>query len=149
MNLERPPTWRDRTVSTFKLEQIDLFWEEIVALLESVPGFAEFYDPAWVYQNLQEGQVQLWALIERDTVEGVALTQIKVLPRAKTFNVLAAAGQFLPLLDQMEATFEWLARDSGCTHFQAQVRPGLDRKFRSRIDRRSVLLTRRLTQGVQ
>lgn len=138
-----------KKVGTFDRNQIDFYWKDIVPLLENVVGFSEFYTIASVYELLQSGDWQLWALSD-SMIQGVVITTIRVFPKVKVFQILVAAGNFLQFFDEIEAMFEWLARDSGCTFIQGQVRSGVARKLkRSRGDLRQVIITRRVVEGTQ
>jgi hypothetical protein len=127
-------------------ERLDLYWENIVPLLESIPMFAELFSPDWVYMQAKMGHLQLWALADTE-VRAIVVTRISIFPRAKVFEIMGIAGSkaysFVP---EMEAMFEWLARDAGCTYFIATTREGVLRKLRQLpgIQRAGIVLMKKI-----
>jgi hypothetical protein len=142
-------SWADameaqRQLYTLDNDRIAFYWEEIKRLLEEVPGFYDLYSPEWVLSQAKMGHLQIWAL-SNGKIEAIIITQICVYPRAKVFEILAAAGTgTLKYFDEAEATFEWLARDSGCEFVRTVVRPGLAHKLGRRGVSQGVLLSRRV-----
>lgn len=135
-----------RRVYALDSERIDLYWENIVPLLESIPIFADLFSPEWVYSQAKMGQLQLWALADSE-IRAIVVTRISDFPRAKVFEIMGVAGSkaysFVP---DMEAMFEWLARDAGCTYFVATTREGVVRKLKQipGIERAGVVLMKKI-----
>lgn len=136
-----------RPIYLLDSDRIDFYWPKIVPLLEIIPIFCELYDPASVYSEAKMGHLQIWAL--RDTaIRAIVLTRINIYPRAKVFEIIGAAGtgafKFVP---DMEAMFEWIAREQNCTFFRSTVRPGIERKLKSvdGVTRMGMVLMKRIT----
>lgn len=120
-----------RPVYALDPERIDLYWENIVPLLESIPIFADLFSPDWVYSEAKMGHLQLWALADTE-IRAIVVTRISLFPRAKVFEIMGVAGtRAYKFISEMEAMFEWLARDADCTYFIATTREGVLRKLRS------------------
>lgn len=139
MNLEA-----NRKIYSLDEDRIDFYWKDIEKLLETVPGYYDFYTPDWTYMQAKMGHLQIWALGD-GRIESIVVTQIQVFPKTKVFTILAAGGVgMLKYFDEAEAIFEWLAADSGCEFIRAVCRPGLARKLRGRGVVEGVLMTRRI-----
>lgn len=135
----------EKKVYLLDSDRLDHYWPEIEGLLASVPGFYDLYTPQWVYGQAKMGAYQIWALSD-GAIRGIMITQIAVFPKAKVFDVLAAAGsRMLEFFDEADSTFEWIARDSECEFMRATFRPGLARKMKPRGDTIGVVMTRRLS----
>jgi len=135
-----------RRVFLIEPDKLDLVWEQVVPLLESIPVYADLYSPEWTLEQAKMGHLQIWALADAK-LRAIVVTTISLYPRAKVFEILGMAGQkaygFVP---ELEAMFEWLARDAGCTYFRATVREGVVRKLRDvpGVERMGVVLMKKI-----
>lgn len=133
-----------RKLYTLDDDRIDRYWEEIEKLLGEVPMFYDLYDPQWVYCQAKMGGLQIWALSDGE-IQGIVITQINIFPRAKVFQILAAAGKLmLRFVEESDATFEWIAREAGCEFVQVLARPGLARKLKGRGLWTGIVMTKRI-----
>lgn len=113
-------------------EQIDEHWMNIQILMRECPGYYDFYTPEWTYKAAKNGDIQLWALSD-GAIRGIIITQIVVFPAQKVFEILGAAGVgLLEFFDEVEAVFDFIAADAGCTTIAARVRPGLEKLLRKK-----------------
>jgi hypothetical protein len=118
---------KQRQVFLMTQDQIDHYWGDIVRVLGEVPGYYEFFTPEWTYKRASEGGIQVWGLTDGE-IQGIVITQILVFPAQKAFEILGAGGPgFMKFFDEMEATFEYIAADSGCQTIISRSRPGLAR----------------------
>lgn len=116
-----------RQVFLMSQDQINHYWPNILQILGEVPGYYEFFTPEWTYERAKSGALQVWGFTD-GMVQGIALTQILVFPATKAFEILGAGGPgMLDFIEEMDAVFDKIARDSKCNMIVSRVRPGLAR----------------------
>jgi hypothetical protein len=121
-----------KSVFLMNSEQIDTHWLNIQKLMESCPGYYDFYTPEWTYEAAKKGDIQLWAISD-GSIRGIIVTQILVFPAQKVFEIIGAAGiALLDFFDEMEKVFEYIAADAGCKTIMARCRPGMERLLKKK-----------------
>lgn len=87
------------------------------------------YKGSDILQKIVSGNMQLWAAYneDKDTVDGVAITEIAVYPQRKICRFLCATGEnLIEWINLIEGMEEW-AIEMGCDGFQAECRPGWEK----------------------
>lgn len=93
----------------------DVWMKALPHLLKGRTHWDKFYTLNQLRNNLNQGQQQLWILIEESDVLGVVLTQIDSFPerRILRINYLGGTGFKRKMISCMEAIEEW-GREKDC-----------------------------------
>jgi hypothetical protein len=119
-------------VSLLDQEAVNMHWGNIAEVLSETPWLGDLYHLEDLYELIQTGQFQVWALHD-DSVRVIVVTRIQRFPKKKIFEVIAAKGsQFEKFFDQLEEGFQLIAQSTECDEIAAFVRPGLEKLLKGR-----------------
>jgi hypothetical protein len=144
VNLQEEPFLRSvRNVFLLQDDMVDFYWHDIIEGLKEVPGFFDFYDDKWVWEEIKRGGLLVWALSDGQ-IKGIVLTRVLVFPKQKVFEILAIYGiDMLVFFAEMEDTFMMVAQRLGCQTISALCRPALKRLLKGfHVEEQMVVLRR-------
>lgn len=147
MNLQEEDLQSIKRIYLLQGEQIDFYWGEIIEGLKACPGYFDYYNAEWTWEQVKTGHLLVWALSD-GAIRGIVLTRISLFPKQKVFEILALYGlEMLTFFAEMEDVFMKIAQSYGCETIRANCRPGLKRLLKNfHVEHESMVLSRRVPQ---
>lgn len=109
-----------------KSTDIDTYWPLIEPLLSQ--GLRRFeartFEAVDILEGARNGRFQVWVGLTPYEVKAVAVTEIKMTPRAKICHVFFTTGTDRKEWSHHLAEIQKWAKSIDCTHFTAECRPG-------------------------
>ena len=110
-------------------ELVDTFWPHVVLLLQPAIDTAEGKtNPEQINADCKNGEAMLWVVVCGEDIVAAVVTRVYAYAAKKGFAIEFVGGkQMRRWIDLVLDTLERVARESGCTHFEAYGRRGWQR----------------------
>ena len=110
-------------------ELVDTFWPYVVVLLQPAIDTAEGKTNSdQIAQDCKNGEAMLWIVVRGEKLFASVVTRVYRYTGKQGFAIEFVGGsQMKKWIDLVLNTLERVARESGCTHFEAYGRRGWQR----------------------